>query len=230
MDWQKATAELTKMLHPAHVKPAKQFGPKGDYIEGWHAIAEANRIFGFGGWSYTITTCDCVNHAPREIGKDKKPGFAVTYTAKVRVEIGGVIREDFGAGHGYDVDCGLAHESAVKEAITDALKRALRTFGNPFGLALYDKHRGNVGVDYDPAQDVAKITDAKTGKDLLAVIPAAHAEHPAIRAAIVESLRRIVKGAQQAQVLNLLAERFAPVWADVAVDAQARHIELTRAA
>jgi hypothetical protein len=45
------------------------------------------------------------------------------------------------------VDCGLAHESAVKEAVTDALKRALRSFGNPFGLALYDKTRENVGVD-----------------------------------------------------------------------------------
>ena len=31
-----------------------------------------------------------------------------------------------------------------KEAATDALKRALRTFGNPFGLALYDKSRENV--------------------------------------------------------------------------------------
>ncbi len=39
----------------------------------------------------------------------------------------------FGAGHGYDLDLGLAHESAIKEAVTDALKRALRTFGNPFG-------------------------------------------------------------------------------------------------
>ena len=62
----------------------------------------------------------------------------------------GVDREDVGAGHGYDVDCGLAHESAIKEAVTDALKRALRTFGNPFGLALYDKSRENVGIDLPP--------------------------------------------------------------------------------
>lgn len=79
--------------------------------------------------------------------RPKKPGFGVTYTAKVRVIVLGVVREDFGAGHGYDVDCGLAHESAIKEAVTDALKRALRSFGNPFGLALYDKSRENVGVD-----------------------------------------------------------------------------------
>ncbi len=150
MDWQKATEELTRKLDPAHVKPAKSFGPKGDYIEGWHAMAEANRIFGFGEWAYTVPECTCVHQGPREIGQAKKPGFGVTYTAKVAVSVAGVVREDFGAGHGYDVDCGLAHESAIKEAVTDALKRALRSFGNPFGLALYDKTRENVGVDAPP--------------------------------------------------------------------------------
>lgn len=49
-----------------------------------------------------------------------------------------------GAGHGIDADLGLAHESAVKEAETDAMKRCLMTFGNPFGLALYDKTQANV--------------------------------------------------------------------------------------
>ena len=150
MDWSTITPELQRKLDPANVKPAKSFGPKGDYIEGWLAMAEANRIFGFDGWSYEITECTCVYQAPREIGQAKKPGFGVTYTAKVRVNVLGVVREDFGAGHGYDVDCGLAHESAIKEAVTDSLKRALRSFGNPFGLALYDKSRENVGVDRPP--------------------------------------------------------------------------------
>jgi Rad52/22 family double-strand break repair protein len=35
-----------------------------------------------------------------------------------------------------------AHELALKGAETDATKRALATFGNPFGLALYDKQNG----------------------------------------------------------------------------------------
>jgi len=149
-------------LDPANIKPAKSFGPKGDYIEGWHAMAEANRIFGFDGWSYTITECTCVAQNPRPIGQNAKPGFGVTYTAKVSVIAGEVTREDFGAGHGYDVDLGLAHESAIKEAVTDALKRALRSFGNVFGLALYDKTRANVGFDepQEPAPDIPKIYDA----------------------------------------------------------------------
>ncbi len=38
----------------------------------------------------------------------------------------------------------MAHEIALKAAETDATKRALATFGNPFGLALYDKDQAHV--------------------------------------------------------------------------------------
>lgn len=158
MNWLEVSELLEKKLDPRHVKPPSQYGPKGDYIEGWHAIAEANRIFGHGEWSYSVAACDCVSERPRAIGRDKKDGWGVTYTAKVTVMVGGVTREDVGAGHGYDLDCGSAHESAIKEAVTDALKRALRTFGNPFGLALYDKTRENVGVDA-PNFDAAACRD-----------------------------------------------------------------------
>lgn len=154
MDWDKATRELQKKLDPAHVKPAKDYGPKGDYIEGWHAMAEANRIFGFNGWDYRVVSTTCVANEPRKIGKAQKDGWGVSYIATVLVLVGEVRREDIGAGHGYDVDLGLAHESAIKEAVTDALKRALRSFGNPFGLALYDKSRENVGHNKPDATPV----------------------------------------------------------------------------
>lgn len=151
MDWDKASVELSKKLNPSNVQPPKQFGPKGSYIEGWLAIQEANRIFGFGGWSYTILDCKAVMESARQIGKGDraKDGFGVTYVATVRVTVGDVTRDDVGSGHGYDVDLGLAHESAIKESVTDALKRSLRSFGNPFGLALYDKSRENVGENVD---------------------------------------------------------------------------------
>lgn len=167
MDWDKASRELSAKLDPRHVKPAKDYGPKGDYIEGWHAMAEANRIFGFDGWDYRVVSTTCVANEPRKIGKQAKDGWGVTYIATVLVLVGQVRREDVGAGHGYDVDLGLAHESAIKEAVTDALKRALRSFGNPFGLALYDKTRANVAsaaepepVDAVPDQDPEEIRNA----------------------------------------------------------------------
>lgn len=145
MDRAAAEAELQKKLDPANIKPAKQYGPKGDYIESWHAIAEANRIFGHFEWSATNVRLECVAEKERPIGRDKKDGWGVTYICTREVIVGGAVRQGTGAGHGYDVDLGLAHEGAIKEAESDAEKRALRTFGNPFGLALYDKSRENVG-------------------------------------------------------------------------------------
>ncbi|MBR0882442.1 MULTISPECIES: RAD52 family DNA repair protein [Bradyrhizobium] len=136
-------------LNRAQVKERRQGGRTFSYIEGWTVIAEANRIFGFDGWKRETIDVKCVSEGPREIGESKVPGYGVTYVAKVRVTVGEVVREGCGSGHGIDRDLGLAHESAIKEAETDAMKRALMTFGNPFGLALYDKEQSNV---VDPAE------------------------------------------------------------------------------
>src|SRR6185295_6119469 len=143
-------AALAAKLPSSAVKSRKQGGRDVSYIEGWHAIDEANRIFGFDGWTRETVDIKCVSEKERSIGKtNPKPGWGVSYTAKVRVvAFAGdtiVTREGIGAGHGIDVDLGQAHESAIKEAETDAMKRALMTFGNPFGLALYDKTQSNVG-------------------------------------------------------------------------------------
>ncbi len=135
---------LNAPLDRAFVKEREQSGRKFSYIEGWHAIAEANRIFGFDGWHRETVDIRLVNERPRKIGRDGRDGWTVSYVVRVRVIVGDVIRDGMGSGHGIDVDCGLAHESAIKEAETDAMKRALMTFGNPFGLALYDKEQRQV--------------------------------------------------------------------------------------
>lgn len=138
--------QLSAKLDASHVKQREQAGRRLSYIEGWHAIAEANRIFGFDAWTRETLDIRMVAEGPRKIGRppNQRDGFGVSYIAKVRVIVDGVAREGIGAGHGVDADLGLAHESAIKEAETDAMKRALMTFGNPFGLALYDKTQENV--------------------------------------------------------------------------------------
>jgi DNA recombination protein Rad52 len=136
--------ELNAPLDASCVKERSQAGRKLSYIEGWQALAEANRIFGHDGWSRETFEVKCVAEADREIGQQKAPGFGVTYIARVRVTVDAVVREGCGTGHGIDRDLGQAHESAIKEAETDATKRALMTFGWPFGLALYDKSREHV--------------------------------------------------------------------------------------
>ncbi|MFU8886793.1 MAG: RAD52 family DNA repair protein [Cyanobacteriota bacterium] len=142
-------AALSAPLDRANVRQREQGRSKVHYLEGWQVIAEANRIFGFDGWQRQTIAVRCVAQAERSIGRDQKPGWGVTYTARVRVTVtaGGLaplVREGSGAGHGIDMDLGQAHESALKEAETDAMKRALMTFGNPFGLALYDKAQRQV--------------------------------------------------------------------------------------
>lgn len=142
--------DLATPLSAANVKTREQSGRKLSYIEGWKAIEEANRIFGFDGWDRETVELKCVAEGPRKLKSGD--GFGVTYTARVRVTVGGIIRDGCGSGHGLDRDLGQAHESALKEAETDAMKRAMMTFGYPFGLALYDKAQANVG-DGSPSPD-----------------------------------------------------------------------------
>lgn len=142
--------ELAAPLSQAVVKTREQSGRTLHYIEGWWAIQEANRIFGFGAWDQEILNVKCVSERERTVGRTAKKGWGVSYIISIRVTVNGVKREGVGAGHGIDVDLGIAHESAVKEAATDGLKRALMTFGNQFGLALYDKEQRN--VDNAPAR------------------------------------------------------------------------------
>jgi hypothetical protein len=159
-------AALSAPLDRANVRQREQGRSKVHYLEGWQVIAEANRIFGFDGWQRQTIAVRCVAQAERLIGargtsRDQKPGWGVTYTARVRVTVtaGGLaplVREGSGAGHGIDVDLGQAHESALKEAETDAMKRALMTFGNPFGLALYDKRQREVTSSAAPERPTAQ--------------------------------------------------------------------------
>ena len=59
------------------------------------------------------------------------------YTAKVRITVhadgSSVVREGHGTGEGRGNSPGEAHDTALKAAETDATKRALTTFGRPFG-------------------------------------------------------------------------------------------------
>ena len=141
----KQVKALDEPLDSKRVKSREQGGFNVSYIEGWWAIQEANRIFGFGNWEQKITDLKKVSE-----DETKKGIPRIGYIAQVEITVWDpdsktrVTREDVGFGSGMNWDPGVAHEGAVKEAVTDAMKRALRTFGNQFGLALYDKDQTNV--------------------------------------------------------------------------------------
>ena len=108
------------------------------YIEGCTVIDQANGIFGHGGWGYELAspvemrTFDVVDKKTGE--KRTQYGYSATVTVTVkdaqpRTDIGFCTVADQTAD---------GHDTAMKGAVTDGLKRALRTFGNQFGNCLYD--------------------------------------------------------------------------------------------
>ncbi|MCY4393125.1 MAG: Rad52/Rad22 family DNA repair protein [Chloroflexi bacterium] len=107
------------------------------YIEGHVAIEQANRILGFGGWGYELVG-DVTLREGESV--DPKTGEAKpwrAYAATVRVTVpGSSPRTDVGF-HAVTEETAEGHETAFKGAVTDALKRALRGYGEQFGNALY---------------------------------------------------------------------------------------------
>lgn len=127
--------KLKAKLKPACIKSREADGTTLHYLEGWHVVAEANRIFGFEGWDRESVSSTCV------WTKQTGSRFAAAYVTRVRITVRAgderVVREGCGAGESNAGSPGQAHEFAAKAAETDATKRALSTFGNSFGLSLY---------------------------------------------------------------------------------------------
>ena len=125
-----------------HIRTREAHGRELTYLEGWYAISEANRIFGFDGWSRETIESKCV------LARETKGTFLAVYIARVRLTVQAdgatVIREGHGTGEGRGTSPGEVHDIALKAAETDATKRALATFGRPFGLELYRGGKGTV--------------------------------------------------------------------------------------
>ncbi|KAJ8693851.1 DNA repair protein rad52, variant 2 [Pleurotus ostreatus] len=132
-------AKLNKKLGPEYIsqRPGPGGGPKLTYAEGWKIINLANEVFGFNGWSSNIVSLTTDYIDTHEEGRRHNVGV----TAIVRVTLrDGVFHEDVGYGVIENAKSkGAALDKCKKEAVTDAIKRALRNFGNLLGNCLYDK-------------------------------------------------------------------------------------------
>ena len=126
---------------------------------------EANRIFGFDGWNRETIDSRCV------LARENRGSFLAVYTARVRISVhaGGatIIREGHGSGEGRSASPGEVHDTALKAAETDATKRALATFGKPFGLALY----GVGKITINSARNAAPIRSGRARYSALDFIP-----------------------------------------------------------
>lgn len=116
------------------------------YVDQHYVISKAIEIFGPMGFSCETMECKAcsVDTATNRAGKSV---HVLGYMATVRVHVGDTFKDGTGFGSGRDADLGRAHESAMKEAETDAMKRAFRLFGNTMGLALYDKEQAGVAEE-----------------------------------------------------------------------------------
>ncbi|MXX93377.1 MAG: hypothetical protein F4169_05205 [Gammaproteobacteria bacterium] len=141
--------ELEGSLDPSLVSRRRgRAGQSYDYMKGHVAIAEANRIFGYGGWGYEVagdvglTEIETVDSETGEIKTVR------AYSAPVRVTVPGAPpRTDVGF-HSVVDDTAEGHETACKGAVTDGMKRALRSFGD--GL-------------YGPSQPAAANSGSRAG-------------------------------------------------------------------
>jgi hypothetical protein len=135
----KQVQALRRKLDGRQIRTREANGRELAYIEGWFAISEANRIFGFDGWSRETLEARCV------LTRENRGTFTAVYTAKVRITVQGtgttIIRDGHGSGEGRGSSPGEVHDIALKAAETDGTKRALATFGRPFGLELYRQNR-----------------------------------------------------------------------------------------
>jgi hypothetical protein len=93
------------------------------------------KALGFDSWNRETLESRCV------LARENRGTFLAVYVAKVRITVHAdgaiVVREGHGTGEGRGASPGEVHDIALKAAETDATKRALITFGKPFGLALY---------------------------------------------------------------------------------------------
>ena len=132
------TQALGQPIDPELVSQRRgRAGRTFSYIEGHTAISEANRVFGFGAWGFELVenvTLRQIETVDSETGELKTVNL---YTAPVRVTVlGAPPRTDIGF-HAVTDETADGHETAIKGAVTDGMKRALRSFGDRFGNGLY---------------------------------------------------------------------------------------------
>ncbi|KAJ7363291.1 DNA repair protein rad52 [Desmophyllum pertusum] len=127
---------LNQKLGPEYISQrAGAGGQKLAYVEGWKLINLANQTFGFNGWSHSVThqNIDFVDQVANK--------YYVGVSAFVKVQLkDGVYHEDIGYGVSEGMKSkALSLEKARKEAVTDGLKRALKSFGESLGNCISDK-------------------------------------------------------------------------------------------
>ncbi|KAM4573194.1 DNA repair protein RAD52 homolog isoform 1-T1 [Odontesthes bonariensis] len=135
-EYQAVHNALRQKLGPEYISTRMAGGgQKVCYIEGHRVVSLANEMFGYNGWSHSISQQN-VDFVDLVNGK-----FYVGVSAFVKVQLkDGSYHEDVGYGVSEGLKSkALSLEKARKEAVTDGTKRALKCFGNALGNCILNK-------------------------------------------------------------------------------------------
>jgi len=142
---------LSYNLDESRVKTIDKAGMSFKYLETYDVINVANSLFNYM-WDYTITRLEEVARETNQNGN-----HVITYSAIVKVKLYNsqrnfIEREDTGVGTGTARTIGDAIDNASKSAVSDGLKRTLRSMGSQFGNNLYSKTPNLTQNNQQPAQ------------------------------------------------------------------------------
>ncbi|HEY1119930.1 MAG TPA: Rad52/Rad22 family DNA repair protein [Acidimicrobiales bacterium] len=135
--------QTERLLRP--IKPGRVYESQGhSHVAGWDIAAHLTRMFGFCKWEKEILALEVVSEVPVE--KNGRTGWYVTWRCSLRLKVfdqwGRLIWKNDDAATGTaqnQPSLGDAHDLAMKNAITYALKRCAKDLGDQFGLSLYNK-------------------------------------------------------------------------------------------
>ncbi len=145
---------LSYNLDDSRIKTIDKAGMSFKYLETYDVINVANTIFNYM-WDYKITR---LAEVARE--KNSNGNHVITFSSIVKVKIydaqrNFIEREDTGVGTGIARTIGDAIDNASKSAVSDGLKRSLRSCGRQFGNDLYSKSPNtNQNYQQQPTQQL----------------------------------------------------------------------------
>ncbi len=171
---EKQLSVLKYDIEPSRIKSRTKGNINLSYLEGFDLIETANKIFGHGNWSYSITSLDQVSQET-----NANQNVVICYKAIVKLTVYSldhskhISKEDVGFGTGIAKMLADAHEGGAKEAVTDSIKRSMRSFGNQFGNSLYDKSRNHKA----PSQQSPQLQNTQTAPSQTQAQPRQHSQY-----------------------------------------------------
>lgn len=151
---QNIQSALSQRLEPYQVKLRSGPGNKSlSYIETHSAISEANKIFWYDGWSTQII------EITQDYLAESNNKWTGVFTCQMRITLSdGSFRTDAGVGTHTSFSVADVIEKAKKEAVSDAIKRCLRQFGDRLGNCLYnDEARKGIEMERKEKKSKASI-------------------------------------------------------------------------